>query len=219
MLAGIAANLPQFFPSAISFKRYHLKHHSYQGVHELDADLPGYWEAKLINNYSIGKAIWLMLFPFFQILRAVRLKEIAIVDWWIALNCVTQIAFNAALWFVLGPKAFVYMLLSLFFSIGLHPLGARWIQEHYLTSGTQETHSYYGGLNKLALNVGYHNEHHDFPSVPWNKLPQLKNTAPEAYETLRAHNSWTLLLLRFLFDREISLFSRMVRNNRGGVES
>lgn len=38
-------------------------------VHELDADLPDYWEAKLINNYFIGKMIWLLLFPFFKVLE------------------------------------------------------------------------------------------------------------------------------------------------------
>ena len=39
-LAGILANMPQIFPSSVSFERYHIKHHSFQGVHELDADLP-----------------------------------------------------------------------------------------------------------------------------------------------------------------------------------
>ena len=48
-------------------------------------------------------------------------------------------------------------------------MGARWIQEHYLTHGEQETYSYYGPLNTVAFNVGFHNEHHDFPSVPWNR--------------------------------------------------
>jgi sphingolipid delta-4 desaturase len=72
-------------------------------------------------------------------------------------------------------------------------------------------------LNTVAFNVGYHNEHHDFPSVPWNKLPQLKNTASEYYDSLASHKSWTKLWLRFLFDRELSLFSRIVRKNRGKV--
>ena len=217
MTAAIIANLPQFFPSAVSFKRYHLKHHAFQGVHELDADLPGYWEAKLINKYAIGKATWLLLFPLFQITRTTRTKEIPLLDRWIAVNWVVQISFNVAVWVLLGPKAFAFILLSFFFSVGLHPLGARWIQEHYLTQGTQETYSYYGVLNHVAMNVGYHNEHHDFPSVPWNRLPALKRAAPEAYDTLHAHHSWTRLLLRFLFDQELSLFSRIVRRNRGGV--
>ncbi|MBS1974375.1 MAG: fatty acid desaturase, partial [Bacteroidetes bacterium] len=53
-LAGILANLPQLFPSSVSFERYHIKHHSFQGIHELDADLPNHWEAKLINNRFWG---------------------------------------------------------------------------------------------------------------------------------------------------------------------
>src|ERR1700755_770743 len=81
--AGILANMPQIFPSSISFERYHIKHHSFQGVHELDADLPNKWEAKLINNSFFGKALWLLFFPVFQITRVSRLKEIAPVDGWI----------------------------------------------------------------------------------------------------------------------------------------
>jgi sphingolipid delta-4 desaturase len=216
LAAAILANVPQVFPSAISFKRYHLKHHSYQGVHELDADLPSVWEARLINRYAMGKALWLLGFPLFQIMRVARLREIAVIDRWIVCNWLVQLSFNAAVFLFIGPAALGYLLLSLLFSVGLHPLGARWIQEHFLTHGTQETYSYYGPLNRVALNVGYHNEHHDFPSVPWNHLPHVRALAPDAYNTIPAHRSWTRLLLRFLFDQELSLFSRMVRRNRGG---
>jgi sphingolipid 4-desaturase/C4-monooxygenase len=216
-LAGIFANIPQVFPSSVSFERYHIKHHSFQGVHELDADLPNRWEARLINNYFIGKVIWFLFYPLFQAFRVSRLKEIKPFDGWIALNWAVQILFVAAVWYFLGAKAVVFLTASFFFSVGLHPLGGRWIQEHYLTHGEQETYSYYGVLNTVAFNVGYHNEHHDFPSVPWNKLPQLKNTAPSFYDSLASHKSWTKLWLRFLFDREISLWSRVVRKNRGKV--
>ena len=218
-LAGIFANLPQLFPSSVSFERYHIKHHSFQGVHELDADLPNHWEAKLIDNYFIGKAIWLLFYPIFQVFRISRLKEIKPFDGWVALNWVAQILFIAAIWLWLGPKAVVFLLASFFFSVGLHPLGARWIQEHYLThSKDQETYSYYGVLNTVAFNVGYHNEHHDFPSVPWNRLPQIKAGAPNFYNTLFYHKSWTKLFFRFLFDKEISLYSRIVRKDRGRVK-
>jgi sphingolipid delta-4 desaturase len=111
----------------------------------------------------------------------------------------------------------LYLVFSFFFSIGLHPLGARWIQEHYLTYPPQETYSYYGPLNILALNVGYHNEHHDMPSVPWNNLPKLKSRAPEFYNNLVYHKSWTRLLFKFLFDKNLSLFSRMLRVDGGGI--
>ncbi|HKB70103.1 MAG TPA: fatty acid desaturase [Thermoanaerobaculia bacterium] len=217
-LAGIFANLPHILPSAVSFQRYHLKHHAYQGVYELDADVPNRWEARLIGHSPLGKAVWMLLFPVFQITRPPRLREIRPVDRWIAMNFLVQIAFDAAVWAWLGPRAFFYLLFSTFFGLGLHPLGARWIQEHYVFAPPQETYSYYGPLNTVAFNVGYHNEHHDFPSVPWNRLPRIRETAPEAYEGLVFHRSWTGLLLRFLGDPAITLFSREVRVGRGPGE-
>jgi sphingolipid delta-4 desaturase len=216
-LASIAANLPHLLPSAMSFQRYHLKHHAFQGNYHLDADLPSYWEARLIGNSSIRKALWLLLFPIFQVTRPPRLSEIRMVDRWIVLNFVVQLGFDAGIYFYLGPKAFVYLAASFFFSVGLHPLGARWIQEHYLIAPPQETYSYYGPLNKIAFNVGYHNEHHDLPSVPWNHLPDIRSGAPEMYNSLVHHTSWTSLLLRFVFDPSICLFSRVVRTERGHV--
>jgi len=219
LLAGIFANLPHILPAAVSFSRYHLKHHSFQGIHELDADLPDKWEARFVNNNSFGKAFWLLMFPFFQFKRTFRLKEIKPIDGWVILNWSAQLAFNIGLWVLFGPKAFWFMLISFFFSVGLHPVGARWIQEHYLTlDETQETYSYYGGLNKISFNVGYHNEHHDFPSIPWNKLPELKQNASSYYDSLYSHKSWTKLFFRFLFDKNISLYSRIVRQDRGKVE-
>ncbi|MCA6462818.1 MAG: fatty acid desaturase [Chitinophagaceae bacterium] len=216
-IAGMIANIPLIFPSSVSFETYHLKHHSFQGVHELDGDLPNYWEAKLINHYFIGKVIWLLFYPLFQVFRLSRLREIAPFDRWVALNWLIQIVSMTAIAWFLGAQSFVYLVASFFFSVGLHPLGARWIQEHYLTQGEQETYSYYGVLNHVAFNVGFHNEHHDFPSVPWNRLPDIKKTAPGFYDHLSSHTSWTKLFLRFLFDQEISLFSRVVRKNRGKV--
>ncbi len=214
-LAGILANAPHLLPSAVSFQRYHLKHHAFQGVYDLDADLPNHWEAKLIGRSALGKALWLMLFPIFQVTRPPRLREIPMFDRWIVLNIVLQAAFDFAVYWFLGPKALAYMGISFFFSVGLHPLGARWIQEHYLVAPPQETYSYYGPLNTVAFNVGYHNEHHDLPSVPWNHLPDIRKAAPEMYDTLVFHTSWTRLLFHFLFTREMSLYSRQIRKERG----
>src|ERR1700744_3192336 len=126
--AGIFANMPQIFPSSISFERYHIKHHSFQGVHELDADLPNRWEAKLINNSFLGKALWLLFYPLFQIFRLSRLREIQTFDIWIVANLGVQIVFTAAIYYFLGWHALAYLFISFMFSVGLHPLGARWIQ-------------------------------------------------------------------------------------------
>jgi sphingolipid delta-4 desaturase len=216
-LAGIVANFPHVLPGSVLFKRYHLKHHAFQGVYELDADIPNVWEAKLVGTSPWRKALWLALFPLVQSLRPPRLREIRPLDRWFVLNVLAQAAFDAAIWLAFGPRALSYLLISFFFSVGLHPLGARWVQEHYMIFPEQETNSYYGWLNRIAFNVGYHNEHHDFPSIPWNRLPDLKRAAPEAYETLGSHGSWARLLWQFLFDRRVSLFARQVREERGGV--
>ncbi|KAG8709722.1 hypothetical protein FRC08_018114 [Ceratobasidium sp. 394] len=62
----------------------------------------------------------------------------------------------------------------------------------------------------LAL-VGYHNEHHDFPLIPWIRLPALRALAPEFYDTLPGHPSWPMLTYRFIFDEDVGLYSRVKR--------
>jgi len=217
-IAGLIANLPHAVPGYASFEKYHIKHHSFQGIHELDADLPNKWEAKLINNYFIGKVLWLFFFPIFQGTRVSRMREISLFDGMLITNIIVQVVFNVAIWYFMGWHSLGFLFISFWFSIGLHPVGARWVQEHYLTHDVdQETYSYYGVLNTVAFNVGFHNEHHDFPSIPWNRLPRLKKSAPEYYETLYYHKSWTKLFFRFLFDNEISLYHRILRKERGKV--
>lgn len=217
-LCGIFADVPNVVPSAISFRRYHLKHHAYQGVYTLDADLPSRWEVWLSRGMPLGKALWLFFFPLMQALRPPRLKEINFFCGWTMVNVVTVLGMNVAGYYFFGPQFFAYLFCSLWFSIGLHPLGARWIQEHYVVNPLQETYSYYGPLNRIAMNVGYHNEHHDFSSISWNRLPLLRQMAPEWYDTLTYHTSWTKLLLRFIFDPKISLRSRVERPaNVGGA--
>lgn len=221
IISGILADIVNTLPASVSFRKYHLKHHSFQGDYYLDADLASKWEAKLIGSSFLGKALWLLFFPVFQALRPPRLKEIEFFSPWVLLNWLVVFGFDIAIIYFFGWTSFLYFVFSFFFSIGLHPLGARWIQEHYLTYPPQETYSYYGPANVVALNVGFHNEHHDMPSIPWNNLPKLKQIAPEYYDNLIYHKSYTKLLFKFLFDNNLSLFSRMVRSNRGnlGVEN
>ncbi len=219
LLAGMLANLPNIIPSSVMFARYHLKHHSFQGVHQLDADLPTPFEARWFGNSFLGKCFWLLFYPVFQTLRIFRLKRIQPVDGWVVLNWAVQILFSAAILYFLGMKSFLFLFLSFVFSIGFHPLGARWIQEHFLTlDPDQETYSYYGPLNRIAFNVGYHNEHHDFPSVPWNRLPKVKRIAPRFYDSLKSHVSWVGLFIRFLTDKNITLYSRAIRDEPGIVK-
>jgi sphingolipid 4-desaturase/C4-monooxygenase len=215
--AGILCDLPNVFPSSVQFRKYHLKHHAFQGDYDIDADIPSVWEAKLIGNSFIGKAIWLLFYPIFQLTRPPRLKEIEFNSLWVWIDLIVVFTFDILLFYFFGWISVFYLLASFFFSVGLHPLGGRWIQEHYLVNAPQETYSYYGPLNKLAFNVGYHNEHHDFSFVPWNNLPKIREIAPEFYNSLHYHTSWSKLVWHFLTDKNMSLFSRTIRNDRGGI--
>ncbi len=209
----LVANLPIVFPGGIPFRRYHLLHHAWQGDPEIDADLASPSEARFVGNSTPRKAVWLLFYFLAQALRTPQMKRIKLWDGWYIANVAVQVAFSLAVIHLAGWMAFLYLLLSSMFAIGLHPVGARWIQEHYLTfPGNQETFSYYGPMNVLALNVGYHNEHHDLMRVPWTRLPALKAMAPELYEPLHCHRSWSALLWRFLTDPSITLYSRVIRH-------
>ena len=65
----------------------------------------------------------------------------------------------------------------------------------------------------MFLNIGYHNEHHDFAQVPWSKLPMIKAIAPEFYEPLAAHYSWIAVLYHFLTDPQLGPQSRVGRTS------
>lgn len=135
---------------------------------------------------------------------------------WHFINIGIQIIFDYLFITSFGPRAFMYLLLSSFFAGSLHPTAGHFIAEHYLWDGLpQETYSYYGPLNVLAYNVGYHNEHHDFPSVAWTRLPALKALAPEFYDTLPSHPSWPMVIVNFIRDREVGIFARAKRNGKG----
>ena len=96
--------------------------------------------------------------------------------------------------------------------MGLHPIAGHFIAEHYVFVEGQETYSYYGALNLVTWNVGYHNEHHDFPRVPGWKLPQVKAIAGEFYDNLPCHMSWSKVMWQYATDPNMGPFSRVRRN-------
>ena len=212
-LLGIVCDFALAIPGALAFRKYHLLHHKHLGHLELDPDIVGRREARLIGRSALRKALWMLLLGVSQALRPHKVKSVSFWDGWIAANLAAQILVDVAIFLILGPKALAYLALSTLFSLGLHPLGGRWIQEHYVTTEGQETYSYYGILNKLCFNMGFHNEHHDFANVPWNKLPKLRALAPEYYDALKSYRSWTAVVLRFIFDAKMSGFSRIVHVN------
>ncbi len=212
-LIAIFANLPKILPYAMSFRRHHLTHHRHMGVVGIDNDLPSAFERRFIGNTRARKLLWLVFYPIFGALFRGFLRR---PDRWEVLNCVIQIAFNALVLVVLGPWALAYLALSTWFSASLHPIAGHFIHEHYLWDETQETYSYYGPLNLVTENMGYHVEHHDFVAVPGSRLPELHRIAREFYAPLASHRSWTAILRTFIEDARVSHSSRYVRSSRKG---
>jgi sphingolipid delta-4 desaturase len=106
---------------------------------------------------------------------------------------------------------FYYWGMSAVFAGSIHPVAGHFISEHYVFTPGQETYSYYGPLNWLAFNVGYHNEHHDFLNIPGSRLPQLKEMAPEFYDNLEITQSWPGTVWNYIMMDNMSGFSRMRR--------
>eukprot|EP00913_Durusdinium_trenchii_P030973 g29010.t1 len=188
-IIGMVANLPIVFPYCITFKPYHMAHHRNQGVDGIDTDVPTFLEGYLITKSSYNRVdhtIRKAIFMFFQI--------------------------------------FAYALRPMFIKPDLVPFDG-WVLCNLLAArpgsgfwtdfdATEETYSYYGPLNWLAYNVGYHNEHHDFPNIAWSNLPKVRDIAPEFYDHLPQCKSWPGAILRYIFDDSISPFSRVKRTKK-----
>lgn len=216
-LLGIVCDLALSVPSAMAFRKYHLMHHKHLGEYVLDPDIVSETEAKLVGSSMLRKALWMLFLSVSQALRPNKLKRMVgmpMYDRWIVANMAVIIVADVLIWLYAGPGAFFYLLASTFFALGLHPLGGRWIQEHYAADAGQDTYSYYGPLNRVCFNMGYHVEHHDFANVPWNNLPKLKRAAPEHYEGLTSYRSWTAVVWRFVTDPRMSCYSRVVHPPR-----
>ncbi|XP_037075360.1 sphingolipid delta(4)-desaturase DES1-like [Pollicipes pollicipes] len=216
---SIFANLPMGLPLAVSYKKYHMEHHRYQGTDGLDVDLPTPIEARLFSS-TLGKIVWLMILPITYFLRPVfiRPKPFSVLE---IANIVVQLSADALVYHFLGGKALFYLLGGFMMGLGLHPMSGHLISEHYIFNRGNETYSYYGWMNMLTFNEGYHNEHHDFPAVPGSRLPMVSKIAPEFYKDLPTHDSWVGTLVNFVLRDDVSPYSRIKREkkaNQGRVD-
>jgi sphingolipid delta-4 desaturase len=161
--------------------------------------------------------MWCLLQPAFYALRPLATNPKPLLAWE-AVNIVIQLSFDAAIVQLLGIKALAYLLLGTLLGMGLHPTAYHFISEHCVFVDKYETYSYYGPLNAIMYNVGYHNEHHDFPNIPGSRLYLVKAAAPEFYDNIPCHTSWLKVYIDFIFSEDICPFSRVKRARRGETE-
>jgi sphingolipid delta-4 desaturase len=206
---AIFANLVTGLPSAVTFTRYHMEHHQYQGVDGIDVDIPTDAEVNFFTNSAL-KVLWLFMQPLFYAFRpiVVKPKDPTV---WEGLNWVCQISFDLVILYLTGLRGLLYLIASTLLGLGLHPTAGHFIAEHYQFVKGQETYSYYGPCNWVNFNVGYHYEHHDFPKIPWSKLPQVSKIAPEFYKDLPFYTSYINVMYRYITDPSIGPFSLIKR--------
>eukprot|EP00941_MAST-03F_sp_MAST-3F-sp1_P006280 g6280.t1 len=220
-LFGMVANLPLGIPASASFKRYHsdqnnFKDHRYQGADIIDADVPTAWETKVFRGRFM-KVLWMLLQPAFYALRPLFTLPKKPQKWEF-INFSMQITFNLLVYFYSGRNGVLYLILGTLLGMGIHPLAGHFVAEHYTFITGQETYSYYGPLNIFSLNVGYHNEHHDFPFIPGSRLPLLREMASEFYDTLPHHESWSAVIWQYINDPNIGPHSRVKRKAKANLK-
>jgi len=210
-LLGMFANLPISVPHFSLFQKYHMEHHQYQGEEGMDVDIPSKWEGDFFCN-SLLKVIWIIFQPLFYALRPLMTNPKK-PGFWEAVNWSVCFGFDLVMYQMFGHKALLYFFLSSFVGTGFHPVAGHFIAEHYIFVKDQETYSYYGPLNVVSFNVGYHNEHHDFPRIPGSRLPEVKRIAPEYYDNLPYHTSWVKVMFDYITDSSIGPYSRIIRKS------
>jgi len=209
-LTAIMANLPTGIPSGQTFKPYHMDHHQYQGVDGVDTDIPHAIELNWVTN-TIGKIVWILAQPLCYALRPMLIKPKPF-RFWEGLNWTVQMSFNAAIIYFFGIRSFTYLITGTLLGLGLHPSAGHFIAEHYEFVAGTETYSYYGPANLVNFNVGYHNEHHDFPKIPWSRLPRVREIAPEFYNQLPSYTSYvTQVFWPYITDPNMGVWCRVKR--------
>ena len=181
----------------------------------VDTDIPSNLEGRLIRG-PLSKTMWACCQILTYALRPCLVKRqditaLLLINWFI------QLLFNAGVIHFYGCGPLMYMVLCIFLAGGLHPCAGHFISEHYVfphLSATQETYSYYGFLNCITWNVGYHNEHHDFPYIPWSRLPKLRSIAPEFYDHLAVCDSWVGVIWNYIAREYVGPYNRIKRRPR-----
>lgn len=232
-LFSIMVNLPIGIPYSASFQPYHQLHHKFLGDEYLDTDLPTKFEGILFSNV-LGKVLFVTCQILFYALRPMFITQIKF-TYIHLLNVVYQICIDALIVKYWGWYSMFYFLMGSFLAGSLHPCAGHFIAEHYVLNENntqkekdkpakqvniskellpEETYSYYGPLNALTWNVGYHNEHHDFPYIAWTKLPKLREIASEFYEPLPEVLSWVGVIWWFVTNDINVLWNRVKRTGK-----
>jgi sphingolipid delta-4 desaturase len=194
---AIFANVPLVIPAAIDFREKHLLHHAHLGEPDgADTQAPGEWDFRFVTS-RLRTYAWHVIGPMVVTFQSRGHK----MSKWAWANIAANSIGMALVFIFLGWKAFMFLGASGLMAFAHHPVGVRRYGEHLVLTPEQPTASYYGPLNWISFDVGYHVEHHDLPNVPWNRARKLHTMAKELYAPLAHISSWTGLLWELTFHK------------------
>jgi sphingolipid 4-desaturase/C4-monooxygenase len=129
-----------------------------------------------------------------------------------AIDSALKLGCQALLFSVAGWPALLYVACSAFFVRGFlaHPYLAWWLAQHHLGAFFSPheyvaTGSVHGPVfNLLTTNGGKHCEHHDFPQVPWHRLPAIAKIAPEYYRHVPPERTWWNLVWNYYWRTDLT---------------
>jgi sphingolipid delta-4 desaturase len=215
---ALLVSLPGLTPSSVAFRHYHLLHHSFFGTRHMDSDVASRWEVRVVGRSASRKLVWLLLLPIsYTMLHPLLVRQRLPLDGWLIANVVSIALTCAAIVTFAGWPAIAYLLISTYLSVGPHPAGAHILQEHIAFDGGDGMASYYGPVNLISVNLGYHLEHHDLPHIAGWRLPQLRRLAPQFYTNRFRHLSRLRGLWQFVTDSNIGLDSRPIKEIDAGL--
>ncbi len=128
----------------------------FQGDAIYDTDVPTRLEVFLFSS-RIGKVFFLLIMPILYSFRPMFIfpKPIHLLE---IVNLIIALCFDGIMFYLFGGKTVFYFILSTMLGLSIHPISGHFIAEHYVFKPGYETYSYYGPLNMITYNVGYHNE-------------------------------------------------------------
>lgn len=198
---GLVLNLPLGAPAATEFRQQHLLHHRHLAETDLelgrDTQAPTWAEDEWVGTSPLRKLVSFTAGRFYWKGRPANKVPF---DGWMLANWVTSFGAITIVAIGWGAAPALYLLCSSLLAFGPHTFGARRLSEHLPVREGQPTNSYYGPLNAVSFNVGYHVEHHDFPNIPWTRIKRLHRLAQEEYGDLFAFRSWTKLIASYFLD-------------------
>jgi len=234
VLAGLLASSLLNFPFAMYYWHYHARHHAHTGAsRDRDGDilfLAWHSPPPRLRESPAGRWLWLSAFALaiYPMFRRAKAELDSPHEAALRFEGAMLLAHGAVL-ALMGPWALLYVELSCAFALGAcgHPYGHFWLTQHafalqrkrvpaplrrladtYHVKLCQPTLSYTGGSALWHwLNFGElrHVEHHDWPLVPFWRMPAARALAVEFYKHLNGTESHREALAGWLFtpsDRE-----------------